>query len=403
MRPSPSRQSDFVSDRGTAKYFHGRKKILQDFGALLVYSSKNKSGTIFLIQGAPGAGKTALLDECRKIAGGQGWKTAKIKPPALWDPDELLHYLGKGRRLSFTGGSGQVGVDAVVKADAKFDIAVNQHLPTTSSILQDGKKPLLLILDEAQTLGTTNAPPSGQSRTVTNVLDEIHNGELNRPITLIVAGLGTTVDAFESLGISRFSKECLIELGALSKEAERAVIHDWLTKEGEAKGDPVPWVDAIAQETHGWPQHILSYVDPALEQLEADNRVMTPEGLNAVLEAGRNFRLDYYERRANDFSRKQRHSLAKLIMNVPLGEGLDKEDILSSLTHEYGETEAEKLFNRALHRGVLHRYQGTYVVPIPSMQDWLVTNYAHIQTKSPPQTMEIRRSSGRNPGMDIGR
>ena len=376
---------------------------MQDFGALLVYSSKNKSGTIFLIQGAPGAGKTALLDECRKIAGGQGWKTAKIKPPALWDPDELLHYLGKGRRLSFTGGSGQVGVDAVVKADAKFDIAVNQHLPTTSSILQDGKKPLLLILDEAQTLGTTNAPPSGQSRTVTNVLDEIHNGELNRPITLIVAGLGTTVDAFESLGISRFSKECLIELGALSKEAERAVIHDWLTKEGEAKGDPDVWVETIAQETYGWPQHILSYVDPALEQLEADNRVMTVDGLTAVLKAGRGFRLDYYKNRARSFTKEQRHCLARAFADIPLGESTTHKVILASLTQEYGETEAEKLFRLGREKGLLEKRDGEYAIPIPSMQDWLVTNYAHIQTKSPPQTMEISRPSGRNPGMDLGR
>ncbi len=398
MRSSPSHQSDFVPDRGTAKYFHGRKEILGDFGKLLRYSTQNKSGTTFVIQGAPGAGKSALLGECEKLAKSQGWKTVEINPPAFWDPSALRDFIGL-RKFSITGGSLQIGPKNIASAA----INVDWSRKTILKMLRRGKQPLLLTLDEVQTLGTVNAPPSDQTGTATNVLDTIHNGKLNKPVILVAAGLGTTVNAFESLGISRFSKECLIELGALSKEAERAIIHDWLTKEGEAKGDPVPWVDAIAQETHGWPQHILSYVDPALEQLEADNRVMTPEGLNAVLEAGRNFRLDYYERRANDFSRKQRHSLAKLIMNVPLGEGLDKEDILSSLTQEYGETEAEKLFNRALHRGVLHRYQGTYVVPIPSMQDWLVTNYAHIQTKSPPQTMEIRRSPGRNPGMDLGR
>ncbi len=56
---------------------------------------------------------------------------------------------------------------------------------------------------------------------------------------------------------------------------------------------------------------------------------MTADGLNAVLEEGRDLRSSYYERRVDDFSRKQRHSLAKLIVNVPLGEVLDQEDILS--------------------------------------------------------------------------
>ncbi len=369
-----------------------------DFGKLLRYSTQNKSGTTFVIQGAPGAGKSALLGECEKLAQRQGWKTVKIKPPAFWDPSALRDFIGL-RKFSITGGSLQIGPKNIASAAVNVDWSRKTILKT----LRKGKQPLLLTLDEAQTLGTGNAPPSDHTGTAINVLDAIHNGELDWPVILIAAGLGTTVDAFKSLGISRFEGECLVELGALEKEAERAVLHDWLKKEGGAKGDPAAWIDAIARETHGWPQHIVSYVKPALKQLVTDEGAMTADGLNTVLEAGRNFRLDYYERRADDFSRKQRHSLAKLIMNVPLGEGLDKEDILSSLTQEYGETEAEKLFNRALHRGVLHRYQGTHVVPIPSMQDWLVTNYAHIQTKSPPQTMEIRRSSGRNPGMDLGR
>ncbi len=235
------------------------------------------------------------------------------------------------------------------------------------------------------------------------MLDEIHNGQLNRPVVLVAAGLGTTVDAFKSLGISRFSKKYLIELGALSKEAERAVIHDWLTKEGKAKGDPVPWVDAIAQKTHGWPQHILSYVDPALEQLEADNRVMTADGLNAVLEAGHGFRLAYYENRARGFTGEYRHCLARVFVDIPLGESTTHKVIMASLIQEYGETKAEKLFRLGLEKGLLDERRGNYAIPIPSMQDWLVTNYAHIQTKSPPETMKVPRSPGRNPGMDLGR
>ena len=51
-------------DRGASKYFHGRRQILRDFRKLAERAIQAKSGTTFLIQGAPGAGKTALLAEC---------------------------------------------------------------------------------------------------------------------------------------------------------------------------------------------------------------------------------------------------------------------------------------------------------------------------------------------------
>ena len=154
------------------------------------------------------------------------------------------------------------------------------------------------------------------------------------------------------------------------------MIEDWLTKDGGAKGDPTPWIDEIAQQTHGWPQHILSYMEPAVERLDADNGIMTAVGLDAVLHAGRELQSEYYEQRARDFSRKQRCSLAKLIVDDPLGKGLDEEHILKSLTHEHGPEKASELFHKALHHGILHKRRGSYAVPIPSMQDWLVSGYA---------------------------
>ncbi len=382
-----SRQSIRVSDRGPAKYFHGRKKILRDFHELVEDAEKNKSGTTFVIQGAPGAGKSALLGECEKLAKGQGWKTVEIKPPAFWDPSALRDFIGL-RKFSITGGSLQIGPKNIASAA----INVDWSRKTILKILRKGKQPLLLTLDEAQTLGTGNAPPSDHTGTAINVLDAIHNGKLNKPVILIAAGLGMTAEAFRSLGISRFEGESFVELGALGKEAEHAILHDWLTKEGGAKGDLEKWIHAIARETHGWPQHIVSYVKPALKQLVADNRIMTKDGLNVVLEAGQRARLEYYERRADDFASEHRHCLARAFADIPLGESTTLTAIMSSLTQDCGEMEAEKLFRRALHRGMLHSYRGNYVVPIPSMQDWLVTNYAHIQIKSPHEVQTTRGS-----------
>ena len=82
--------------------------------------------------------------------------------------------------------------------------------------------------------------------------------------------------SFESLEVSRFASKLICRIRSLDRGAERAVIQDWLKKDGGAKGDPKAWIDAIAQEANGWPHHILSYVYPAaVNQLKVDDGTMT--------------------------------------------------------------------------------------------------------------------------------
>ncbi len=386
-------------DRGPAKYFHGRKQILHDFSKLATRAIQADSGTTILIQGAPGAGKTALLSKCEELARDRKWASVKIYSTALWDPNELLQSLKSKRAVGVEGGVARVGVPGIVEAEIKAERSPR----TVMNLLRGGETPLLLTLDEAQVLGNKNLIPPDQEHTVVSVLTAIHNGDLGRPVILLAAGLGTTVNAFEKLGISRFAGDAFIELGSLSKEAERAVIRDWLKKDGKAQGDLTAWINAIAQETHGWPQHILSYVEPALGQLHADKRVMTTEGLNAVLEAGRRGRAAYYRQRAKGFSLQQRRSFAKLFTNVAYGGSLELEDIMMSLAQDHGAEKADELFHRAAEKGIIDERDGRYVIPIPSMHDWLVSNYARERISSPPETPSVPSTEDRNSGMDFGR
>ena len=357
-------------DRGPAKYFHGRKQILCDFNEIVSRATRGRSGTIFLIQGAPGAGKSALLHECAEQAKSAKWNIAKINSSALWNPDELRRSLGGGN-LKVKGGSAYLGVLGIGQAE----ISAERSPQTTRTLLQAGKSPLLLTLDEAQTLGMKDEFPADQIHTARSILNAIHNGDLGRPVILLAAGLGTTVESFRSFGISRFSLGAFVELGALGKDAEYTILYDWLTKDGGAKGNPTNWIDAITQETHGWPQHILSYVKPALNQLRADKRIMTKNGLHSVLEAGRISRLEYYDQRAYGLPEEDRQSLARPFRNLPLGESTTLSEIMSSLTQDYRQSKAEKLFRHALEKGIIAERSGRYSVPIPSMHEWLVSKY----------------------------
>ena len=365
-------------DRGPAKYFHGRKDHLRVFNALVTRAAEAQAGTTFLIQGAPGAGKTALLTECARLAQKRGWETAEISSAALWDPDALLQSLTLRSTLTLDGVSVRVGVPWLGEAE----ISADRSPETVETLLRVGKKPLLLTLDEAQRLGESNEFPANRIGTARQVLTAIHNGTLTRPVILVAAGLGTTKDAFRPLGVSRWSWGAFVELGALDKAAEGAVLHDWLTKDGGAIGDPTEWIAAIAQETHGWPQHILAYTDPpAVTELQARNGVMTSRGLTAVLEAGRAARAAYYEGRVDDWGVKRRRAFAEVFMDVPFGGCLDMDDVIASLARSFGSKRAKKIFKSARNKGVLYRHGGEVAIPIPSMQDWLVSKYARTQNR----------------------
>ncbi len=393
-------QSKFTPDRGPSPYFHGRTKILENFQELLGYSSQNTWGTTFLIQGAPGAGKTALLYECQKYALEAGWNVVLIPPTALWDTNELLNALGKGRKMQLTRGSGKFGVNALIKIEAGVDFTLLEKDRTPLEILSGTKKPLLLILDEAQVLSTEGIPPTNHRSTATSLLTFIHNGNLGKPAILLVAGLGTTIASFGKLGISRFSEDCVAELGALSKESERLVIEDWIKKEGSGQGDSSAWLDAIAKETHGWPRHIHSYAKHASEYLKANGGAMTPDGLNSVLEAGHKARKVYYKQRVSEFRVDQIRCLAKTIMDVAQGKPVEYKVMMSSLIQEYGQSGAEDLFKKFEQKGILGQNDMGYVVPIPSMHAWLKDTYARSTIEMPREPQKIRLEGGSGSGFE---
>ena len=110
---------------------------------------------------------------------------------------------------------------------------------------------------------------------------------------------------------------------------------------------------------------------------------MTPSGLETVSRVGMERREEYYKQRAITISRKERCSLARLIKNVSPGNELDREDIVIALSQEYDPDEAKNLFNKAVERGILHSQDGIYTIPIPSLRNWLVSEYAPEKNTSP--------------------
>ena len=366
---------ELPDERGPAKYFHGRREILDSFEYQLETAvRKRKSGTIFLIQGPPGSGKTALLDHCRKLAALSGWQTVKIGPASIGDTNNMRTRLGRKWYEAVQGI--RIGGDTLSIPATLLSVNFNKKATTPLSMIQGGKDPLLLFMDEAQLLGDRDIFQSKERRDAIDFLEEVHNGSLKRPVILLAAGLGMTRESFKHLGVSRYEAGCFTEMGALNKESERDLITNWMVLEARVPLRHVgPWVDAITQETHGWPQHITSYLIPTLTEIHKAGGELTEDGLAVALEAGHNRKIKYYNARAEGLEDYERTSFARIFAEASPDGKLDKRVILQKLSAEYGAQKAEELVRTALADGVLYRKSGIYRVPIPSMSDWFLDNY----------------------------
>lgn len=207
------------------------------------------------------------------------------------------------------------------------------------------------------------------------VLDSLHNGDVDRPVVLAAGGLSMTREVFRGMGVSRFEAHSFVGLGRMRDASVRKVVKDWLIQEGGANGEPAQWVDAIAPETYGWPQHIVSYIRPAVWHLVANSGEMTRDGLQKVLEEGRKQCAEFYEARSDGLHKKVRRCIAYAAAHLDADGDIDDDIIMDSLRKKIGKMEAQKMFKLALNKGVLDNQGGGLHIPIPSMRYWYLDNY----------------------------
>ena len=84
-----------VYERGEAKYFRGREVHRAFLKHRRAWARRESTGTTILIQGAPGAGKTALLCQLAAEAKREDWTVADLEIQALYDPRLMTQIMGK--------------------------------------------------------------------------------------------------------------------------------------------------------------------------------------------------------------------------------------------------------------------------------------------------------------------
>ena len=376
-----------TGDRGVAKYFHGRRSELNAFMHECSEAKRLRKGTIFLVQGAPGAGKTALLHECAERARKDGWGVAHITPRALSDRSELASDVGRSYATEKTRHvelEGKVGPADLFKwlLRSAWGLSLEYSGRSEKQILKRvaRRRGLVLVMDEAQELRPIGEHNSAADVAIRTVLRVIHNGEVGAPLILLAGGLGTSEDTFGRFGVSRFKAGCLRRLGRLSSEEARSVVNDWLVDTGGASPDDPDlsgWIGTIAAECNDWPQHLHVFSKIAARWLRAHDGVMAKEVPPLVSTIAQTQRSEDYVTRAKGISGQYRSILADLLYQKGNNATLNKASVVEAFAVNQTREQATEMFDLLLYRGLLAEDpDGHYLVPIPSMRDWLVQNYS---------------------------
>ena len=401
-----------LTDREASPFFGGRTEEIATVEHALKRIQEKAledhlcpaAGETMLFQGAPGAGKSALLYHLAKV-----WRSSERNAPLVVNT-ALTHYVDE-RRLAlhiaeavdpaiaasfrrsetthsssrtdigggvpgvFTGsGSAESGRQA---ANAPAEIS----LDAVKRALSDSKRPIVLILDEAQGLEVYDV------KSVLPLITRLHTGDHGGPFLAVFAGLAYLSGVLRERGISRFSQGHEITLSALASEEATEIVLRMLT-EFRVHGDKElksQWAQTLAKESCGWPQHLHVSMQALAAQLPAATTPGSLEPVDSpfgseVLKASTQAREQYYERRIDDELVVALDLVAETLQRI--GRGSSRADVVAHIreiaqpghgTRSLPEGHNAKMFlDRMIRRGVLqHAPEHKLVCPIPSLRNYI--------------------------------
>lgn len=353
------------------------------------------AGQTALFTGAPGAGKTALLEHLKEDFERNGLAVAARLPVELIErPTDAIGAvvmqidpeIAKKARQEITTTYGG-GISSVISAGAersKKDAGMSA-MPTFATIHPLLKKrlngkPVVLFLDEAQ--DAVGDRPNGTN----SLIQELHKGH-SGPFLLIAGGLSDSKSVFKQIGISRFGRNRLHALGLLSGAEVREAAEDFLANEeyGIDCGPPAirqQWVEALADESKGWPQHLTNAFCGAAEEIIKADGSLGNANLAAALKSSREYRESYYKARIEGVPLKL---IADIYAAMPDSGGLGYDEIGKVIDRAYrsrsgmsGRLPQEKAFDELLHRGVLQDCMPErFDAPIPSLRKYVFALAKH--------------------------
>ena len=355
-----------------------------------------------IFQGAPGAGKSALMGECMEVVRHHStpeapWVAVSVNPDSLQSPvyvveamvsatnaeSERLRQITSGsvatktlgnllnlarklyRELARRGG-GAFGLSVGGRRDGS--VTAEQIFHNAAPLLKNFH--IAVFVDEAQ-----NTPAESTTR---GVLDCLHRASHGIPLVAAFFGLSDTQDVLRQCGLSRFARGRVVNLEPLAREDAACAIRDAFVAYDFAgdRRERERWVERLAELSQGWPQHINS-VSVAASSIIRDNDYRIDAGrLDAAVAAAEEYKQEYYAGRlAAGSARAWVYRQMALVAEEKSGAlSYDRIDRLTEgARSRTGET-VDQFLTDALHAGLLapaNNLPDHYNIPIPSLADYL--------------------------------
>ena len=366
-------------DRDTARFFVGRDNERRDFKAAL-WRAEGKGPAVFRVyQGAPGCGKSSLVDKLRE---GKPKDVAFINV-GLEHLASLAALTARVEEQIYAGSTGlqlaQLGVQTATSL-AQMRTA-GRALSNIIGQVKVNKAKLVLHMEEAHRIEDTGC----------DGLVQLHAQGLGVPTVALFTGLSHTTKRLGDItGMSRISANAIFNMSGLKQDecvASTRRMLDALEVEG-SETEKRELAGLAAAQSLTWPQHLHWAQNALCRELLRTGGVLGDVDRDVIRERATRERESYYEQRLmNSVLALHPHLTATIVDSVrnerPSSEfqlrktcrvEMEKADLTDDPEFDATPT---MLANALVEKGVLEFKPGEnhYAVPIPSMADWLRETY----------------------------
>ena len=384
-------------DRGKASIFVGRKAELAHIQScinrLLRRQDEDAPGADLttVIQGAPGAGKSALLAKLKEDwpLGGKAQAVAiSLDPGLLTLPmaefldaviarteraPEVTRILQKYFKLK-----------SVSVAGVSVEVEAVSSRPSGKSPV-----PVILLFDEIQTKLAGSI--SDQSREhLTDNLRLLHTGEHNAPMFPVYGGLANSADLLQAAGLTRLAMGSELTLPGLSDEEVDELtarfVEQHLSSMRPSPSTLKHWADALRRDSQGWPMHCRNFLIALCEEIRGQDWRPEEVNLDTVRIRAHRLRCAYYERRMRG-ALEGRYALISTVLDEAKRYGsMEKMHIMDAIDRVHQDRSSgnfsrdslpegitsSQAFDAMLHAGIVQKVdEFGYACPIPSLSGHL--------------------------------